>query len=155
MSAESRARLGWAMYDWSAQPFFTLIVVFVFGRYFVNVVTRDPLAGQKLWANAQAVDRRRQVTPDRRRSVIPCAARTVTRDLWITEVGRGHHCAPIRGQESAPIHTQLAYRTIAGNPMAGSNAERPDGAGPGGATRRRGGKGHVGRCTCALCGGGV
>ncbi|MBT6278223.1 MAG: MFS transporter, partial [Chromatiales bacterium] len=50
----TKGRFGWVMYDWAAQPFFTVIVTFIFGPYFVNVVTGDPLRGQVLWADTQA-----------------------------------------------------------------------------------------------------
>ena len=48
-----RGRFGWVMYDWSAQPFFTIILTFIFGPYFVNAVAANPQEGQTLWANAQ------------------------------------------------------------------------------------------------------
>ena len=53
MQATASARFGWAMYDWAAQPFFTIIFTFVFGPYFVNFVVADPQQGQSLWANIQ------------------------------------------------------------------------------------------------------
>jgi MFS transporter, UMF1 family len=53
MQSGTKARFGWAMYDWAAQPFFTIIFTFVFGPYFVNVVVADPQTGQTLWANVQ------------------------------------------------------------------------------------------------------
>ena len=48
-----RGRFGWVMYDWAAQPFFTIILTFIFGPYFVNAVASNPQEGQSLWANAQ------------------------------------------------------------------------------------------------------
>lgn len=50
-----KARFGWAMYDWAAQPYFTIILTFIFGPYFVNYVASDAQSGQQLWANAQGV----------------------------------------------------------------------------------------------------
>jgi UMF1 family MFS transporter len=53
MHASARGRFGWAMYDFAAQPFFTVIVTFIFGPYFVNVISADPVAGQTDWASTQ------------------------------------------------------------------------------------------------------
>ena len=53
MQTGFKARFGWAMYDWAAQPFFTIVFTFIFGPYFVNAVAADPQAGQTLWANIQ------------------------------------------------------------------------------------------------------
>lgn len=55
MQAGFKARLGWAMYDWAAQPFFTIIFTFIFGPYFVNVVIGDAAAGQALWGDTQTI----------------------------------------------------------------------------------------------------
>lgn len=54
MSTATKARFGWAMYDWAAQPFFTVILTFIFGPYFVNHVVGDAQLGQSLWADIQA-----------------------------------------------------------------------------------------------------
>ncbi|MEM7407934.1 MAG: MFS transporter [Pseudomonadota bacterium] len=53
--SDFKARFGWAMYDWAAQPYFTIILTFIFGPYFVNYVAADAQSGQQLWANAQGV----------------------------------------------------------------------------------------------------
>lgn len=55
MEAGFKARLGWAMYDWAAQPFFTIIFTFIFGPYFVNVVIGDAAAGQAMWGDTQTI----------------------------------------------------------------------------------------------------
>ena len=34
---------GWMLFDWAAQPFFTVIVTFVFGPYFVARMTDEPV----------------------------------------------------------------------------------------------------------------
>ena len=34
---------GWVMFDWAAQPFFTVVTTFVFGPYFVARLTYDPI----------------------------------------------------------------------------------------------------------------
>jgi UMF1 family MFS transporter len=48
------ALAGWALFEWAAQPFYTLIVTFLFGPYFVNHVVGDPVRGQSLWAYSAA-----------------------------------------------------------------------------------------------------
>ncbi|ACP27057.1 major facilitator superfamily MFS-1 [Sinorhizobium fredii NGR234] len=40
---------GWMLFDWAAQPFFTVITTFIFAPYFVSRLTTDPAAGQALW----------------------------------------------------------------------------------------------------------
>lgn len=46
----SRAGLfGWMLFDWAAQPFFTVIITFIFGPYFVSRLTDDPAYGQAMW----------------------------------------------------------------------------------------------------------
>ncbi|WP_325442923.1 MFS transporter [Pararhizobium sp.] len=38
------------LFDWAAQPFFTVIVTFIFGPYFVSRLTADPAHGQAMWS---------------------------------------------------------------------------------------------------------
>src|SRR3954470_3690864 len=45
---------GWVLFDWAAQPFFTLITTFVYAPYFANVIAADPAQGQALWGYAIA-----------------------------------------------------------------------------------------------------
>ncbi len=46
----SRAGIaGWMLFDWAAQPFFTVIITFIFGPYFVSRLTDDPVYGQAMW----------------------------------------------------------------------------------------------------------
>lgn len=40
-AAPLRARVSWVLFDWSAQPFYTLVVTFLFAPYFANVVAGD------------------------------------------------------------------------------------------------------------------
>jgi UMF1 family MFS transporter len=42
------------MFDWAAQPHFTLITTFVFAPYFAARVAETPVAGQALWGYATA-----------------------------------------------------------------------------------------------------
>lgn len=53
--APLRARLSWIMFDWSAQPFYTLVLTFLFAPYFANVVAPSSEQGQSYWGYAAAV----------------------------------------------------------------------------------------------------
>ncbi|WP_416896211.1 MAG: MFS transporter [Minwuia sp.] len=55
MQAGFKGRFGWAMYDWAAQPFFTIIFTFIFGPYFVGHVVADEVRGQALWGDTQTI----------------------------------------------------------------------------------------------------
>ncbi|MFD2239204.1 MFS transporter [Aureimonas populi] len=46
---------GWISFDFAAQPFFTVVVTFVFGPYFVARLAPDPATGQAAWAGAMTV----------------------------------------------------------------------------------------------------
>jgi UMF1 family MFS transporter len=48
----ARARFGWILFDWSTQPFFTLVTTFIFAPYFTSAVVSDPAQGQALWGYA-------------------------------------------------------------------------------------------------------
>lgn len=45
----------WMLFDWAAQPFFTVIITFIFGPYFVSRLAEDPVAGQVAWGYTIAV----------------------------------------------------------------------------------------------------
>ncbi len=46
----SRAGIwGWMLFDWAAQPFFTVVTTFIFGPYVVSRMASDPAAGQAAW----------------------------------------------------------------------------------------------------------
>jgi MFS transporter, UMF1 family len=47
-----RAVAAWVMFDWAAQPFFTLVTTFVFAPYFASAVAADAARGQALWGYA-------------------------------------------------------------------------------------------------------
>ncbi len=53
--ASRRAVFAWMLFDWSNQPFQTLVVTFVFAPYFVAEVVGDPVRGQALWGAASAL----------------------------------------------------------------------------------------------------
>jgi MFS transporter, UMF1 family len=46
--------VGWVLFDWAAQPFFTLVTTFVYAPYFAAAVAADPVEGQALWGYAKA-----------------------------------------------------------------------------------------------------
>jgi MFS transporter, UMF1 family len=53
--AASRAALtGWVLFDWAAQPYYTLILTFLFAPYFANAVVGDAAHGQALWGYGAA-----------------------------------------------------------------------------------------------------
>ncbi len=39
----------WMFFDWAAQPFFTVVITFIFGPYFVARLSSDAVAGQAAW----------------------------------------------------------------------------------------------------------
>lgn len=49
------ARISWMLFDWSVQPFYTLILTFLFAPYFANVVVGNGPQGQALWGYGAAV----------------------------------------------------------------------------------------------------
>ncbi|MET0567814.1 MAG: MFS transporter [Hyphomicrobiaceae bacterium] len=54
--AASRAALtGWVLFDWAAQPYYTLILTFLFAPYFANAVVGDAVQGQAIWGYGAAV----------------------------------------------------------------------------------------------------
>nr|WP_279306572.1 MFS transporter [Microvirga solisilvae] len=46
--------MGWLLFDWACQPFFTLVTTFVFAPYFAASLAPDPVTGQSLWGYATA-----------------------------------------------------------------------------------------------------
>ncbi|MDK9695158.1 MAG: MFS transporter [Siculibacillus sp.] len=46
--------VGWVMFDWAMQPFFTLVTTFVFAPWFAAHLARDPATGQAQWGYATA-----------------------------------------------------------------------------------------------------
>lgn len=43
------------LFDWAAQPFFTLVTTFIFGPYFVSRMTADPVSAQATWSNMATI----------------------------------------------------------------------------------------------------
>mgnify|MGYP001800703044 CR=1 FL=1 len=44
-----RGIFGWMMFDFAAQPFFTVVITFIFGPYFVSRLAEDAAQGQATW----------------------------------------------------------------------------------------------------------
>jgi UMF1 family MFS transporter len=53
-SAPRRAIVSWVLFDWAVQPFYTLVLTFIFAPYFANAVVGDPARGQTLWGYGAA-----------------------------------------------------------------------------------------------------
>jgi UMF1 family MFS transporter len=51
----ARGIWGWMLFDWAAQPFFTVVTTFIFGPYFVSRLTADPVAAQAMWSNMATI----------------------------------------------------------------------------------------------------
>ena len=49
------ALFGWVLFDWATQPFYTVVVTFLFAPYFVNGFMDDPARGSSLWAYATGI----------------------------------------------------------------------------------------------------
>ena len=47
--ASKKAIRAWMLFDWAAQPFFTVVITFIFGPYFVSRLAADPVIGQAAW----------------------------------------------------------------------------------------------------------
>ncbi len=54
-AAPLRALVSWAFFDWAAQPYYTLVLTFLFAPYFANAVAPTPAEGQALWGYAAAI----------------------------------------------------------------------------------------------------
>lgn len=54
LPASKRAIAGWVLFDWACQPYFTLIMTFIYAPYFASAVVGDPVRGQSLWGFAAA-----------------------------------------------------------------------------------------------------
>lgn len=47
-------QIGWLLYEFANQPYFTLINIFLFANYFANQLALDPASGQAAWGYTQA-----------------------------------------------------------------------------------------------------
>ena len=48
-------QIGWAVYEWARNPYFTLVLIFVFAPYFSSHVVGDPVSGQVVWGYIQGI----------------------------------------------------------------------------------------------------
>lgn len=55
VKTQRRGIWGWMLFDWAAQPFFTVVTTFVFGPYFVSRLTSDPVSAQAAWSNMATI----------------------------------------------------------------------------------------------------
>lgn len=53
--APNSALASWVMFDWASQPFYTLILTFLFAPYFANHVVANAVTGQSYWGYATAI----------------------------------------------------------------------------------------------------
>lgn len=53
-TASTAGLVGWALVDWAQQPFYSLVLTFLFAPYFTTAVAGNPAHGQALWAYAAA-----------------------------------------------------------------------------------------------------
>ncbi len=53
--ASKKGVWGWILYDWAAQPYFTLVLTFIFGPYFVSKLAATPEIGQAYWTWATGI----------------------------------------------------------------------------------------------------
>ncbi len=52
--APMRALISWVLFDWAAQPYYTLVLTFLFAPFFATVVVGNAAHGQTLWGYAAA-----------------------------------------------------------------------------------------------------
>lgn len=50
-----RAVISWVMFDWAAQPFFTLITTFIYAPFFASSLAANAIDGQAYWGYATGV----------------------------------------------------------------------------------------------------
>lgn len=54
-SATPLAIRSWMLFDWAAQPFFTVVITFIFGPYFVSRLATDAVQGQAAWGYTMTI----------------------------------------------------------------------------------------------------
>jgi len=55
VAGDPRAIWSWALYDFANSPFTTLVITFVYGTYFTQVIASDPIIGTTLWSRAMTI----------------------------------------------------------------------------------------------------
>ena len=47
--AGTLGQVSWALFEWARNPYYILIVIYIFGPYFTAEVIGDPIRGQEIW----------------------------------------------------------------------------------------------------------
>ena len=47
--ASTLGQVSWALFEWARNPYYILIVIYIFGPYFTAEVIGDPIRGQEIW----------------------------------------------------------------------------------------------------------
>ena len=47
--ADTLGQFSWALFEWARNPYYILIVIYIFGPYFSTEVIGDPVRGQEIW----------------------------------------------------------------------------------------------------------
>lgn len=55
VSVPKKGIWGWMLFDWAAQPFFTVVTTFIFGPYVASRLMADSTSGQTAWAWGVAI----------------------------------------------------------------------------------------------------
>ncbi len=48
-AASGLGQLSWALFEWARNPYYILIVIYIFGPYFSQEIVGDPIRGQAIW----------------------------------------------------------------------------------------------------------
>ena len=48
--SDARAIGSWALFDFANSPFTTLVVTFIYSKYFAQVIAADDISGTVLWS---------------------------------------------------------------------------------------------------------
>ncbi len=105
----TRGLVGWVLFDWATQPFYTLVVTFLFAPYFVNGFMADAARGSTLWAYATGIAELIAAlcapvlgaiadTGERRKPWIACFSVLLIAGmfgLWLAIPGRGDLVMPV------------------------------------------------------------
>ncbi len=53
--ADTKGQISWATFEWARNPYVILITIYVFAPYFSTHVVGDPVRGQAIWGNINAI----------------------------------------------------------------------------------------------------
>jgi UMF1 family MFS transporter len=53
--ASRAGQIGWAVYEWARNPYYILVIIYIFSPYFTRIVIGDPVRGQEIWGYATAI----------------------------------------------------------------------------------------------------